>query len=61
MVSVAIEKATGVVVIAVPAMAGRVLLGTELSDSGVAVGRLGGCGSLAPGLSCWRRCSRVRY
>jgi hypothetical protein len=47
------RSATAVVLIAVPAMAGRVLLATELSDSGVAVARVGGCGLLALGWSCW--------
>ena len=52
-ISAAIEAATGVALIAVPELVGRVLLGTELTGSGVAVARLAGCGLLALGLSCW--------
>jgi hypothetical protein len=53
MLSAAIEAATGIVLIAVPDLAARVLLGTELSNSGIAVARLAGCGLFALGLACW--------
>jgi hypothetical protein len=53
MVSAAIEAATGVALIAAPDLVARVLLGAGLSDSGVAVARVAGCGLLALGLACW--------
>jgi hypothetical protein len=52
-VSSAIEIATGLALLAVPDLVARVLLGTGLSDSGIAVARLAGCGLLALGLACW--------
>lgn len=52
-VSAAIEAATGVALIVVPDLVGRVLLGAELPGGGVAVARVAGCGLLALGLSCW--------
>ena len=52
-VSAVIETATGIALIAVPEMVARVLLGTELSESGIAVGRLAGCALLSLGLACW--------
>jgi len=53
MLSAALEAATGVALIAAPELVARVLLGAELSGSGVAVARLAGCGLLALGLACW--------
>jgi hypothetical protein len=53
MASAAIEVATGVALVTVPDLVARVLLGTELSASGIAVARLAGCGLLALGLSWW--------
>jgi hypothetical protein len=53
MVSAAIEIATGLALFAVPDLVARVLLGAELSDSGLAVARLAGCGLLSLGLACW--------
>jgi hypothetical protein len=53
LLSSAIEIATGVALIAIPDLVARVLLGAELSDSGIAVARLAGCGLLALGLACW--------
>ena len=53
MVSAAIEAATGVALIAGPELVARVLLGTELAPSGIAVARLAGCGLLTLGLACW--------
>jgi hypothetical protein len=52
-VSAAIEAATGVALIAVPELVARVLLGAELSSSGIAVARVAGFGLLALGLACW--------
>src|SRR5690348_2024360 len=51
--SAIIETATGIALIAVPDLVARVLLGTELSESGIAVGRLAGCALLSLGLACW--------
>jgi hypothetical protein len=53
MVSAAIEAATGVALVAAPALVARVLLGTALANSGIAVARVAGCGLLALGLACW--------
>ena len=50
--SAAIEAATGVALIAVPDLVARLLLGVELSGSGVAVARVAGFGLLALGLAC---------
>lgn len=52
-VSAAIEAATGVALIAVPGLVARLLLGAELSSSGIAVARVAGFGLLALGLACW--------
>jgi hypothetical protein len=52
-VSAVIEAATGFALIAVPELVARVLLGTGLSDSGMAVGRLAGCALLSLALACW--------
>ncbi len=51
-ISSAIEIATGVALIVLPDVVGRVLLGTNLAESGIAVGRLAGCGLLSLGLAC---------
>ncbi len=51
--SAVIEAATGIALIAVPELVARVLLGSGLSDSGVAVGRLTGCALLSLALACW--------
>ena len=51
-ISSAIEIATGVALIVLPDVVGRVLLGTTLAESGIAVGRLAGCGLLSLGLAC---------
>src|SRR5271165_3790926 len=51
--SSAIEAATGVALIAVPEFVARLLLGVGLSDSGVAVARVGGFALLSLGLACW--------
>ncbi len=53
MLSAAIEGVTGLALIADPAFVVSLLLGAGLSESGVAVGRVGGFGLLALGLSCW--------
>src|SRR5271165_4292828 len=53
MVSAAIEAATGVALIAVPDLVARLLLGTGLSGSGVAVARVAGFGLLSLAIACW--------
>lgn len=53
MLSAAIEMATGLALIAVPALAARLLLGVGLSQSGIAVTRLTGIALLCLGLACW--------
>jgi hypothetical protein len=51
--SAAIEAITGVALIATPERVARVLLGAELSGSGIAVARVAGFALLALGLACW--------
>ncbi len=51
--SAAIEAATGVALIAVPDLVARLLLGTELSGSGIAVARVAGFGLLTLAIACW--------
>jgi len=51
--SAAIEAATGVALIAVPDFVASLLLGTELSGSGIAVARVAGFALLSLGLACW--------
>ena len=52
-VSAAIEAATGAALIAIPDVVGRVLLGVELSGSGMAVARVAGFGLLSLAIACW--------
>jgi hypothetical protein len=52
--SAAIEFVTGIALLAIPDFVARVLLGTELSNSGFAVARLAGCGLLSLGVACWQ-------
>ena len=51
--SAAIEIATGIALVASPAVVAGVLLGASLSGAGAAVGRVGGFGLLSLGLACW--------
>jgi hypothetical protein len=51
--SAALEAATGVALIADPGFVVHVLLGAGLSDSGIAVARVGGFGLLSLGIACW--------
>jgi hypothetical protein len=51
--SATIEAVTGLALIADPGLVARVLLGADLSASGIAVGRVGGFGLLSLGLACW--------
>jgi hypothetical protein len=55
MLSAAIEAVTGIALIADPSLVARLLLGADLSSSGIAVGRVGGFGLLSLGLASWPR------
>jgi len=48
-----IEAATGLTLIADPGLFVRLLLGADLSGSGIAVGRLAGMALVALALACW--------
>jgi hypothetical protein len=52
-VSAAIEAATGAALIAVPDVVARILLGTGLSGSGMAVARVAGLGLLSLAIASW--------
>ncbi len=49
----AAEAATGVLLLAQPAIAARFLLGTGLDASGAVMGRIAGVCLIALGISCW--------
>jgi hypothetical protein len=53
LLSSAIEAATGLALIALPLLVGRLLLGVELPGSAIAVARVAGFGLLALGVACW--------
>lgn len=48
-----LEAVTGLALIAVPAVAARMLLGADLAGAGAVVGRVAGCALIALGLACW--------
>ncbi len=48
-----IEAATGLALIAVPAIVVRLLLGTEISGASIPLGRVAGAALLALGVACW--------
>jgi hypothetical protein len=48
-----IEAATGLALIAVPAIVVRLLLGAEISGASIPLGRVAGAGLLALGVACW--------
>src|SRR5512133_3558705 len=48
-----IEAATGLALIAVPALVVRLLLGAEISGASIPLGRVAGAALLALGLACW--------
>ena len=54
-VAAAIEAGTGLVLISVPSLFVRLLLGVELSEPGQIVGRLAGFALIALVLACWPR------
>ena len=47
------EAATGLGLIALPALVVRLLLGSELLGAGIPLGRLAGVALLALGIACW--------
>jgi len=49
----ALEVAAGVILIGLPAVVGRVLLGADPGGAGVALGRFAGVALLVVGLACW--------
>jgi hypothetical protein len=48
-----IEAATGLALIAVPALVVRLLLGAEISGASIPLGRVAGAALLALGVACW--------
>ncbi len=48
-----IEAATGLALIAVPAIVVRLLLGAEISSASIPLGRVAGAALLALGVACW--------
>ena len=48
-----IEAATGLGLIAVPAVIVRLLLGSEISGASISLGRVAGVALLALGVACW--------
>ena len=48
-----IETATGLGLIAVPAIVVRLLLGAEISGASISLGRVAGAALLALGIACW--------
>ena len=48
-----IEAATGLALLAVPAIVVRLLLGSEISGASIPLGRVAGAALLALGVACW--------
>lgn len=48
-----IEAATGLALLAVPAVVVRLLLGAEISGAAIPLGRVAGAALLALGVACW--------
>ena len=48
-----LEAATGLALIAVPAIVVRLLLGAEISGASISLGRVAGAALLALGIACW--------
>jgi hypothetical protein len=57
--SSAIETVTGLGLIVAPGLVAHLLLNTELSDSGTAMGRVAGLALLSLGLACWSAAGAV--
>jgi hypothetical protein len=55
MLTAAVEVLAGSVLIASPTLFVQLLLRSNLTDGGIAVGRVGGFGLLSLGLACWPR------
>src|SRR5438270_13997151 len=51
--SAILEAATGLALIAVPAIVVRLLLGAEISGASIPLGRVAGAALLALGIACW--------
>lgn len=51
----AIEAATGLALMAAPAVVVRLLLGGEISGASIPLGRVGGLGLLSLAMACWPR------
>jgi hypothetical protein len=51
--SAGVEAVTGLALILDPSLVARLLLGTELSAGGAAVGRVAGFALLSLGVACW--------
>jgi hypothetical protein len=52
-IAAVVEMTAGFALIAKPSFVVHLLIGTALSDGGVAIGRVGGFGLLSLGLACW--------
>ena len=53
MIAAAVEVTAGLALIASPTLFVQLLLRANLTDEGIAVGRVGGFGLLSLGLACW--------
>lgn len=53
------EAATGLALIVVPSLVGRLLLGTDLSGVSLVVGRVTGIALVALGVACWPGCTAL--
>ena len=51
--SAGVETLTGLALIVDPSLVASLLLGTQLSDGGLAVGRVAGFALLSLGVACW--------
>src|SRR5271169_6714884 len=49
-----VEVPTGLALLVVPAVVVKLLLGAEISDAGIPLGRVAGAALLALGVACWR-------
>jgi hypothetical protein len=52
-IAAVVEMTAGLALIANPSFVVYLLIGTTLSDGGVAIGRVGGFGLLSLGVACW--------
>ena len=58
-----LEAATGLALIAMPALVAKLLLGGEITGVAIPVGRMAGFGLLSLGIACWpgRDAARTRH